>query len=268
MKEKGNNTRIKQWKKGKIIYFHRKADSQFWDDLWETQISLDYYDKFISSLPDKYCMFFEKYMSKENQIIEAGCGTARYVIALRSRGYRNVTGIDWAEETIHKVKSIIPDLPIYVGNVTSLNVEDGYYDGYISLGVVEHREEGPEPFLTEAFRIIKPGGYAFISVPYVNPLRKAKAIFGCYQVRPNSNHIFYQYAFQKKEFEQILQNTGFRIVEFSSIDGYFGIKEEFSRLFHFLDEVPGGSRIRLWVSKQKCIDFFGHMMMLVCQKPF
>ena len=75
---------------------------------------------------------------------------------------------------------------------------DNQYDAYISIGVVEHRIDGPEPFLVEANRVLKPGGIAFISVPYVNPLRRFKSLLGCYKHQVTEKEIFYQYAFQKK----------------------------------------------------------------------
>ena len=35
------------------------------------------------------------------------------------------------------------DLPVREGDVTRLDVRDGSFAGYVSLGVMEHRREGP-----------------------------------------------------------------------------------------------------------------------------
>jgi ubiquinone/menaquinone biosynthesis C-methylase UbiE len=40
------------------------------------------------------------------------------------------------------------------------------------MGVVEHFEQGPHAPLDEAYRLLKPGGLAFVSVPTVNIIRR------------------------------------------------------------------------------------------------
>jgi ubiquinone/menaquinone biosynthesis C-methylase UbiE len=40
------------------------------------------------------------------------------------------------------------------------------------MGVVEHFEQGPLPALKEAYRVLKPDGMIFVSVPTFNIIRK------------------------------------------------------------------------------------------------
>lgn len=40
------------------------------------------------------------------------------------------------------------------------------------MGVIEHFEEGPHAPLKEAYRVLNPGGLAFVSVPTVNIIRR------------------------------------------------------------------------------------------------
>jgi SAM-dependent methyltransferase len=258
--------RLKIWKNGRIIYYSRKADAKFWDSLWESQISLEYYRKCENGIADEYYPYFEKYLSRDDRILEAGCGTARYVVALRARGYQHINGIDWGKQTINKVKTIYPDLPIAFGDATKVDVGNDFYDGYISLGVVEHREEGPEPFLTEAYRILKPGGYAFFSVPYINPLRNIKRKLGYYHRKNLTGLSFYQYAFNKTDFKNYLEKAGFHLVKIQGVAGIFGLKEELPLLALVLNGIPGGWRIESFLKKIRWFDFFGHMVLFVCKK--
>ena len=80
------------------------------------------------------------------------------------------------ERIAHKViaVSIVPGtaLRIEFGDILDIPYPDGYFDAYISMGVVEHFEGGPLPPLKEAHRVLKPGGLIFVSTPTVNVLRR------------------------------------------------------------------------------------------------
>ena len=89
---------------------------------------------------------------------------------------------------------------------------DGRYAGYVSLGVVEHRREGPEPFLREAFRILADGGTAIFSVPHFHLLRRVKARLGIFS-RPPGDREFYQFAYAGPELRRLLTSVGFEVVE-------------------------------------------------------
>lgn len=257
---------IKISSNGRIAYFARKADQEYWDALWASQISSKYYAKYAMGPLDEYFPYFEYYFSKSDRILEAGCGTGRYVVALLARGYTNVRGIDWGKSTIDKVKTIFPDLPIEAGDATNVNVDNEYYDAYISLGVVEHREAGPEPFLREAYRILKPGGIALISVPYVNPLRNLKKVFGAYRNQNITGFSFYQYAFQKKGFANYLKEAGFQVLSAHGISGIYGLKEELPLFAYCINNIPGGWRIEKFLKKCSFFDKFGHMILFICKK--
>jgi len=260
-----NNKRLQISEGGRIAYYDTQADASFWDNYWEKLITRDYYRRYEEGDLGEY-LFFEKYLHKEDNILEAGCGTAQYVVALLFKGYKNIEGIDWGGQTIKRVKAIYHDLPIKVGDVTKIEANNNYFDGYISLGVVEHRKEGPEPYLAEAFRVIKPGGYAFISVPYMNRLRRIKSRLGFYSKFKQTNMVFYQYAFSKYEFQNFLEQAGFEIIETHGIAGLFGLREELPVLFFILDRMPGGWRIQEYIKRLNWIKNFGHMVLFICKK--
>lgn len=257
---------VKLWTDGRIAYFSSRADNAFWDTLWASQISTDYFKKYDQGDLGDYASIFEKYLKKSDRIIEAGCGTGRFVVALRARGYENIQGIDWGQPTINKVKALYPDLPIEFGDATKIDVVDSFFDAYISLGVVEHRQAGPEPFLIEAHRVMKPGGIALISVPYVNPLRELKRKLGFYSKQNLDGCEFYQYAFEKREFENLLNEAGFLVFMAQGVSGMYGIKEELPFLAAFFNHFPGGWRIEKFLSKWSVLDRFGHMILFVCEK--
>jgi SAM-dependent methyltransferase len=250
----------------RLAYYMTTADTNFWDSHWKT-----YFDPTAHDWADTgpHLGYFEepfiKYLPKEGRILEAGCGLGYYVAILRARGY-DIEGVEWSRETVEAVRLARPSLPIRVGDVTQLEVRDGYYSGYISLGVVEHRQEGPEPFLREAYRVLEPGGVALISVPYFHPLRRLKARLGLYRGRPDGLE-FYQYAFTEMDFAALLQTAGFEIVDKMLYDGFKGVKDEIPLLRQMFKWRGIGwrlqRRLRSWEWAERNL---GHMILFVCRK--
>jgi SAM-dependent methyltransferase len=84
---------------------------------------------------------------------------------------------------------------------------------YISLGVVEHDERGPDPILAEAGRVLERGGVAVVSVPYRNGVRRLAEPW----LRARGRAVarrggrFYQYAFSRAELVAALTRHGLAV---------------------------------------------------------
>jgi 2-polyprenyl-3-methyl-5-hydroxy-6-metoxy-1,4-benzoquinol methylase len=204
----------------------------------------------------------------KGRILEAGCGTGYIVHALRERGF-DCIGIDNADSTIQAVLKACPGFPVSVGNVLDTGFEEESFDGIVSLGVAEHREQGPEPFLAEAFRVLKRGGTAVITVPHFNTVRRLKAalkIFPDKSSLPAEAH-FYQYAFSRAEMETVLRKEGFQVARVTGYDAWKGLKDELWP-FNWLNKSQ-----RLQRNGRKMVDAFpsllplcGHMIAFICKK--
>ena len=258
-----NNIRLKEWYAGRIIYYQNEASADFWDEHWNKLISKEYFRSYEKGNLDDYSLIFKRYLKKGDHILEAGCGTGKYVLALKSRGFSHIVGIEWGKRTVQLVKNMYPDLPIQVGDVTNLDTPDNYFDDYISLGVVEHRKDGPEPYFIEAYRILKSGGCAIFSVPYINPLRVLKERLGLYRINNRNNLLFYQYAFSLVEFTILLAKAGFHVVDAGGIMGNLGLYDEFP----LLKKIPGLWRLMKYFNNSLTNKYFGHMAYFVCIKP-
>jgi len=108
--------------------------------------------------------------------------------------------IDFTPTNVKKINAIAPGLNAIKGDVFNLEFEDNYFGAYCSWGVVEHYEEGPQPIIKEAYRVLKTDGYLLVSVPFFNPVR-SKMHSG---MTSTGNGEFYQYAFDEREFSVIL----------------------------------------------------------------
>ena len=249
-----------------LAYYLAAADAQFWDEHWKTYLSPTVYQAAEMGVLDPYEAVFTRYLPKTGKIIEAGCGLAQYVLALHKRGY-DIEGVDFSTETVNAVRYLRPDIPIRVGDVCHLDVPENHYSGYISLGVMEHRHAGAEPFLEEAYRVIRPEGVALISVPQMHPLRKLKATLGLYRGDARGSE-FYQYAYDVEKFSAILERHGFKVIHKMSSSGRKGIKDEIPFVQAHLQKQDWIGRVlEKWLSSSRFIEqHFGHMMLFVGQK--
>ena len=159
---------------------------------------------------------FREYLPKKGRILEAGCGPGRWVFYLRRLGY-DVTGIDLAADAIAAAKKYDPTVPVVSADVLHTNFPDKHFDAVISLGVVEHFEEGPQRAFEEARRILKDGGFYFVTVPLqnlnrlliANPLKELKR---WHQKRKGVGYAFEEYRYTRREFRNLLHEAGFEIM--------------------------------------------------------
>jgi len=91
-------------------------------------------------------------------VIDLGCGVSPYRKEVTELGCQYV-GVDWSN-SIHKVK---PDV---VADLTqTFPFEDESADTLLSFQVLEHLPT-PQEFLAECFRVLRPGGALFLTVPF------------------------------------------------------------------------------------------------------
>jgi len=246
----------------------------FWDDHWgERPIADVLADASTGRLGElEYSLM--TFLPSHGPILEAGCGTGRVVKALMARGF-DVAGVDYAAETVAQILDIEPDLRVEVGDLSSLHWDDGSFDGYVSIGVMEHMFDGPDLLVQEAFRVLSPGGRALISVPYRNRLRTRswKRAPECDAEVLSNGWRFYQDHVQPDHFASLLSTFGFSIIDIHPY-GMYGALLRDSRILAALDR-HGLLRHRIrTLMKRLCASApisvrrrYSHMMMFVCEKP-
>lgn len=245
-------------------FLERNLQDNFWDSHWR------YFDR--QSLERLYQFYLKgnlgqgvlahvlkRYLPQKGLILEGGCGLGQYVAALRVRGY-DCIGVDSAHETVAKVKELFPDFPISSGDITKLDMEDNILAGYISLGVAEHFQEGPEPVLKEAWRLLKSNGYLIISVPQFIRDRERDGLSW------QDSAVFYQYAFKAEEFREILESCGFFVRAEYGYESSFGLKLKSDLIKSLIMGCPPLKRIDLLLDRTPLWRVLARMMIFVAQK--
>jgi len=156
---------------------------------------------------------FLDYLPKDAPILEAGCGLGAWVVYLGDRGY-DIAGIDHDEKVVARLKEWRRSLKVSCGDIRELPYENGSLGAVISLGVMEHFEEGCGPAMKETHRVLQPGGLLFFTVPMDNLFRRifAHPVRSAYlkwrTSRGDTIH-FAEYRFSRDEVETLLREHGF-----------------------------------------------------------
>ena len=183
--------------------------------------------------------YFLAHLPKDAPILEAGCGLGSWVVYLSDRGY-DIAGIDNDASVIDRLKGWRPTLNVRCGDIRKLPYEDNALAAVISLGVMEHFQEGCGDAMKEAHRVLRPGGLLFFAVPMNNLFRRvfAHPVRSLYlkwrRVMGDSIH-FAEYRFSRKEAEELLRRYGFEPIlttwdDFSDKSMSLGIWADFPPL--------------------------------------
>jgi len=256
-------------KKQALVYSFKKASPEYWDGLWKGNdfaAKLKKEDRIIVNTT-------KRYLRSGSRVLEGGCGRGNKVYSLHKSGF-DAFGIDYAPQTIAFIKKEAPELKVCEGDVRDLPFEDGFFDGYWSLGVIEHFFEGYDDIANEMFRVLKPGGYLFLTFPCMNILRRAKARWGKYDPLPRSfdpdENNFYQYALDVGLVVSDLKKIGFQLKQKSGRNGIKGLKDEVAILKPSLQRIYDSRSFPIRIIK-RLIDisflwFCGNSALLVMRK--
>jgi len=131
-------------------------------------------------------------------LIDIGCGTKPYKNLLAPYVTKHV-GIDH-KDTLHDKSNIDR-----FGTAYDIPAEDEEFDCALCTAVLEHLEE-PELALKECWRVLKRGGMAIYSVPFIWHLHEEPRDF---------------YRFSKYGLKYLFEKVGFEIIEIKALSGFW-----------------------------------------------
>ena len=151
-------------------------------------------------------------LPKGARLLDGGCGMGYWTVHFSRAGYPTL-GLDVSRATIDKLKQLFPEAEFAVGDIRATGLPSGSCDLYFSWGTFEHFEEGFGPVVSEAYRLLRPGGRLLMSTPFDN-LRLAlrSALLDNYRLPPMRERTrFYQWRLTRGEMARVLAQHGFKV---------------------------------------------------------
>lgn len=181
----------------------------------------------------------QKILSEKSRLIDIGGGLR----ALKKRGNRFDPSRAWMapllERIDYKVLDPVPDFaPDIVGDIHKLPFADNSEDAIVCLAVLEHVED-PAQAARELYRVLKPGGYCLVYVPFLFYYHAEVGYYKDY------------WRFTKDALELIFQP--FSVKELESVRGALGTwlhlsplgrSKILTRVFRWLDRILGKENSR------------------------
>jgi len=154
-----------------------------------------------------------KWLPRGSKILEAGCGSGRWVAFLGEHGM-DVIGIDYCVEGLQLLKRESADAQVAAALVQTMPFRDSTFSAVFSHGVVEHIEDGPLTALREARRVLVSGGLLLLVVPYNNFFRRLivnrlHSLRRALRMLRGAKFAFSEYRFSVREVKRFLNDAGF-----------------------------------------------------------
>jgi SAM-dependent methyltransferase len=237
---------------------------------------------------------FEKWLPSHQPVLEAGCGSGRWVAWFVRHGWR-ATGLDWSEALCARARKEIPGGEFIAGDMRKMPVPDGTFGSIVSLGALEHDVAGPRAGLEEYARVLRKGGIAIITVPHLGFVRRVtrglkaalrpllgknpdarryahartNQAWACDLMPDGTGWTFFQYIFTMQQMRAFFAASGFEVIEEFADFKNEGVLHNFGRIAGRYDHAAGrvvftlAGRLLVAVLPPSCV---GHMLCHVVRK--
>jgi ubiquinone/menaquinone biosynthesis C-methylase UbiE len=173
------------------------------------------------------------------RVLDVGCGEGFYVVSLNTLTDFEIVGVEYdlnlVESTQNWVTSIAQkkdNVPLILnGDATKLKFEDNFFDFVLCSEVLEHINDDVQA-VNEIYRVLKPGGKVFVTVPNINypflwdPLNWVRKFLRLGHFSPMNTWLGGVWSYDHKrlyscsEIKKLMIDSGFRVEDVSVLTHY------------------------------------------------
>ena len=198
---------------------------RYWTKVWEREGGpKGAIDKIPRKAEFKIMAPYIAKLPQGGRLLDGGCGLGDWTLYFSRNGHPTL-GLDLSRATVARLKELFPEAEFAVGDIRDTGLDGASFDGYFSWGVFEHFEDGLQSCIREGYRLLKPGGYLFVSVPFDNLRHGLRAAWGRHRRRgaPRDATRVYQWRLTRKELRDELRKGGFDVFDVKPIHKRQGI---------------------------------------------
>ena len=246
---------------------------EFWTERWDSRECAPDPGWVARSEEYKIMASFLKSIPAGSRILDGGCGLGDWTVFLTDQGFQ-VVGLDVSQRTIARLQEIFPNYQFIQGDIRATGFPAASFDAYFSWGTFEHFENGPGDCLKEAYRLLKPGGLLFISVPYQNwrhILREASPRYRWHEafnlkLGSPCPLRFYQWRFTRADLRQELERQGLMILKMKPIHSPEGARRTLVWDFRLKEGTRVFAAAEMLLCRLIPPSLLSHMLMAVARK--
>ncbi len=193
------------------ITYRLANNKDYWAKRWG-DISADPPMENINVYPLKYALM--TVTNQDGRILEAGCGAGRVLRYFHNRGYK-ISGFDFIDVAVRKLKDADPSLRVEVGNITKLNYPDCSFKYVLAFGLYHNLEHGLSGAINETYRILEKEGVVCASFRADNFQTKLTDWLADKKANRKFNKgeqkAFHKMNLTREEFKKLFVDAGFEI---------------------------------------------------------
>lgn len=193
------------------VTYRKENNKDYWTNRWES-IPADEPMENQGVYPLKYASM--TVVKNDGPILEAGCGAGRILRYFHNRGF-DITGFDFIEVAINKLKKVDKSLKVQVGDITNLRYKNEKFKYLLAFGLYHNLETGLETAVYESWRVLKKEGKICASFRADNLQTKITDYWTAFKqrnVKSVNPKTFHKMNLTRKEFVTLFEQAGFEVV--------------------------------------------------------
>lgn len=197
--------------------YRRMNNKNYWVKRWE-DIPADQPMENHLVYPLKYAQ--ETIQDPNGKILEAGCGAGRILRYYHNTGL-NITGFDFIEVAITKLKSADPTLKVEVGDITALRFADKSFKYILAFGLYHNLEHDLSQAIKETHRVLEVGGSVCASFRADNIQTKLTDWLTERRAKKHSDvekKEFHKMNLTRNEFKRAFEKVGFSVDSIAPVE--------------------------------------------------